>query len=287
MSARSYLFVPGDREAMLDRAAGRPADALIADLEDAVAPAERAAARSTVASWLARSDGAGPARWVRINLDTMAEDVAAVADASIAGVVVPRVRSAAELDAAGGLLAAVESRRGIAPGTIGLMPMVETAAVLEHLPAVARVPRVARLMIGEMDLGAELGIHFDDWEMWLPVRMQLVVASAAAGLPGPVGPVPRDYRDLDRVRAGTSALRRMGFRARAAIHPDQLAIINEAMSPSAEEIEDAVRIVDRFEAALAAGRGAAVDHEGRMVDEAIVRSARDLLDTARRDGATS
>ncbi len=280
MPARSYLFVPGDREAMLARAAERGADAIIADLEDAVVPDRRPAARAAVAAWLGSGSPGGCQRWVRVSRVTLAADIAVVAAPETAGVMVPKIQSADDLAEANELLSQAESHHGRPDGTFGLLPMIETAAALGDLPAIAGSPRVRRLMIGEMDLGAELGIDFDDWDVWQPIRLQVVVASAAAGLPGPIGPVARDFSDLDRLRTETTALRRVGYRARAAIHPNQVPVINAAFTPSAAEVAAAARLVEQFDAATAAGRGTAVDAEGRMIDEAAVRAARATLDAA-------
>lgn len=279
MAPRSYLFVPGDRQDMLDRAATRGADALIADLEDGVAPARRSAARTAVARWLG-GGSARPETWVRLDSNEPAPDVAAVEGAAIAGVVLPKVQSIAEIEHVAELLTAAEADAGRPPGSIAVMPLIETAAALAGVNAIAAAPRVKRLMIGEMDLGAELGIHHEDEELWLPIRLQLVVASAAAGLPGPVGPVARDFTDLEGLRDTTRRLRRTGFTARAAIHPAQISPIHECLTPTAAEVAAAARLVELFDEALAAGRGVAVDHEGRMIDEAAVRAARDTLDAA-------
>jgi citrate lyase subunit beta/citryl-CoA lyase len=107
--------------------------------------------------------------------------------------------------------------------------------------------------------------------------MQIVVASAAAGIDPPTGPVSTDFRDLDAYRAGTQALKRMGFGSRSAIHPAQVEIVNEVFTPSADELARARRLVELSDAA---GGGVCVDDEGRMVDEAVVRSARHTIATA-------
>jgi len=115
-----------------------------------------------------------------------------------------------------------------------------------------------------------------------PLRLQLVVASAAAGIAAPVGPTSTDFRDLDALRASTRALLRLGFRGRTAIHPAQVPVINEVFSPSPEEIEAARRLVTAYEDAERQGRGVLTDDHGRMVDVAVVRSARDVLARAER-----
>ncbi|MFE2757298.1 HpcH/HpaI aldolase/citrate lyase family protein [Actinosynnema sp. NPDC059335] len=264
MIPRSYLYVPGDQPAKLAKAAGRGADALIVDLEDAVALRAKGAAREAAAAYLA-----GGRAWVRVNADALAEDVAAVADApGLAGLVVPKAEPA--------LLAEVDRLLGRRP--VPVVALLETARGIRDVDAVASAPRVVRLGVGEADLAAELGLRPDDrrTEMW-PLRSAIVVASAAAGLPAPIGPVETAVRDEARLRAGTELLLRQGFRARTVLTPAQLPVVNAVFSPSPEEVAAARRVV----ALLAeAGSGVAVDEHGRFIDAAVARSAREVLDRA-------
>lgn len=263
MTPRSYLYVPGDQPRLLDGAARRGADALIADLEDAVPVPGKGTARAAVASYL----DTGTA-WVRINADTPADDLAAVADKpGLAGVVVPKAEPA--------LLSEVD--RLLGSREVPVLALLETARGVRDLHAVAESPRVVRLGLGEADLAGELHLRPgpDREELW-PIRSAVVVASAAAGLLPPVGPVHTAVRDLSDLARTTEVLLRQGFRARTAITPAQLATINAAFTPSADEVEKAHATV----ALLSAGTGVAVDADGRMVDEAVVRSAREVLSRA-------
>ena len=274
MSARSYLYVPGDREQLLAKAAGRGADALILDLEDAVAPDRKQAARETVAHYLS-SGHDGPELWVRVNAETVAEDIAAVTQPRLRGVVLAKTDGPALVALADRALSDRERALGLQPGTFAVAPLVESARGLRALDAIATAARVSHLAIGEADLCAELGITPSEGEPeLLPLRLQLVVASAAAGLAPPTAPVSTDFRDLDALRRSTQVLLRLGFRARAAIHPAQVPVINEVLTPSEEEVARARRLVEAFEAA---GSGAATDVDGRMIDEAVVRGAREVL----------
>lgn len=282
MGARSYLFVPGDRSDMLAKVGRRGADAVIADLEDAVAPARKVAAREIVSAWLGGLAEPGFEVWVRVNPGGMVDDVEAVFGPPLTGVMVPKVRSTVELVAVGEVLRRLESAAGLPLGNVGLLPIVETAQGLEAVHDLAAVPRVRRLMIGEFDLAAELGVDPANEEAFLPLRMQLVVASAAAGLESPLGPVSPDYRNLESLRAETRRLAGLGFGSRPAIHPAQVAVFNEVLTPGPGEVERARRLIELFETALSQGRGVAIDDEGRMVDEAVVKVARRVLDTARR-----
>jgi citrate lyase subunit beta / citryl-CoA lyase len=317
---RSWLYVPGHSERMLTRAAGSGADALIADLEDGVAAAQRPAARILVAQWLDAlpahpqaqpspdcppSAGAlpppgtlpppgnlplsgggavgtaadGPAVWARISPDSLTEDLDAVVRPALDGIVVAKVDDAALLERLDILLAALERDRGLPVGRIAVSPRIESARGLRRIDAIAAAPRVLLLGLGEADLVADLGLQPgpDGLEL-LPARFEAVTASAAAGLAAPVGPASVDYRDLERLRTGTTALRRLGFAGRTAVHPAQVKVINEVFTPDADEVAAAERVVAAF---TAGGGGASVAADGTMVDEAVVRSARAVLARAR------
>lgn len=275
--ARSYLYVPADRQDRLARAAARGGDALILDLEDAVPVAGKDQARELLAGWLARQRDPGCQLWVRINPATVAADIAATVTPAVAGVVVPKADPAL-LTEIGGLLAARERAEGVAAGRFGLLPIIETARGLQAATAVAQAPRVVRLGLGEADLAADLGLQLSrERAELLPLRMEVVVASAAAGITAPVAPTSTDFRDLAALRDSTRALLALGFRARTAIHPAQLPVINEVFTPSAAEIARASRLVAAFEAAERGGAGVFTDEDGAMVDVAVVRAAREVL----------
>jgi citrate lyase subunit beta/citryl-CoA lyase len=277
-SLRSWLYVPGDREDMLAKAAGRGADALILDLEDAVAPERKAPARDLVARWL-RADASGPPAWVRINPADIAADVRAVAGPALAGIVLAKAEPEG-LAALDDVLTAVEAHLD-RPWPIPVVPLIETARSLADVTAIARAPRVRNLALGQADLTAELGIDPADEIAVAAVRMPLVIASAAAGLVAPTGPTSTDYRDLAALRASTEALVRQGFRARSAIHPAQVAVINEVLTPSATDVATAREQIAAFDRA---GGGAAVGGDGVMVDAATIRAARDVVARARAAG---
>ena len=134
------------------------------------------------------------------------------------------------------------------------------------------------MQLGEHDLGAEVGIERSDDDIeFLFARSQLVFGSAAAGIGPPVGPVSVDFNDLERFRASTLTLKRLGFRSRACIHPAQVKVVNEVFTPSIMEVEQARLLVETFDDALERGSGVVRDDKGAMVDEAVVRAARRLL----------
>jgi citrate lyase subunit beta/citryl-CoA lyase len=280
MAPRTYLYVPGDQPDKLAKAHSRGADALIVDLEDAVSPSRKAAAREIAAGMLGDLVTGPGEVWVRVNdlPGHLEPDLACAVIQGLAGVVVPKVRSAEDVSVVAGAVADAEANAGLEGGVLGLIPMIETAEAILAGPAIARSDRTTRLMIGELDLAAELGIDAADDEPLLPIRMGVVVASAAAGIAPPVGPVALDFRDLIALRESTQRLRRMGFGARQVIHPAQVSVVNEILAPGEEEVAAARALVAAFDAALAAGRGIIADDEGRMIDEAVVRRARRLLD---------
>jgi len=266
MIPRSYLYAPGDEPEKLEKAVARGADAVIADLEDAVPLDRKDAARETVCAFLRARDAKGPQVWVRVNGGALLEeDVLAVAKTGPDGISLPKasLQDLARLDVL------------LADADIPVSALIETAAGVLDARAIASSPRVTRLQIGEADLTGELHIEpsGDEREL-MPLRMPIILASSATGLAPPVGPVSTDFRDLDALRASTRALKALGFGARAAIHPAQVPVINEVFTPSDEEVARARRLLELFEAA---GGGVCVDDDGRMVDEAVVRGARYTL----------
>lgn len=298
MIPRSYLYVPGSAGDRLRRAGERGADALILDLEDGVAAREKDSARAAVASYLrglapggsetggpeaGRTETGGAETWVRINGGELGRrDVTAVVMASLTGVCVPKVDGPAELGALDEVLTAVERQAGLAPGSVAVCPLIESAAGLSAAAEIARSPRVRLLQIGEADLTADLGLEPGPAALeLLMARSQVVLASRAAGLLAPMAAVSVNFGDLDRFREETLGLRRLGFRGRACIHPAQLPVVRDVFTPSAEELAEARSIVHAYQEVVARGDGAGVDHHGRMLDEAVVRSARAIIAMSR------
>ena len=270
-TARSFLFAPGGEERKLERALEAGADAVIADLEDAVAPNEKAAAR-TLATGLLGASAASAARLVRINgagTEWHHADLAALPDAGVDGVVVPKATAAA-VAAVG---AAVE---------LPIVAIVETATGLREAYAIASHPRVQALMLGAVDLGLALGLEpREDGQELLFARSSLVVDSAAAGLRAPVDRVWLDVRDPDGLTRDCAFARSLGYRGKALIHPDQVAVAHEAFAPSADELSRAREIVAAFDQAVADGRGV-VALDGEMIDLPVVERARQLLSDEKR-----
>jgi citrate lyase subunit beta/citryl-CoA lyase len=284
--ARSHLYVPGDKPEVLAKALGRGADALIVDLEDAVAPASKDAARTVVAQWLSGLPAAAdnPVQvWIRINSGEMGHtDVRAVLSPAVTGVVAAKTESAEELVALHAVLTAMEDKLELPAGSIGVVPLLESANAVLNALSIAKAPRVQRLQVGEADLRADIGVELGaDGRELLYVRSQVVLISAAAGIDPPVGPVDTNFRDTEALAESTRAVKRMGYVGRACIHPAQAAIVNEVFTPTADEVAAAKDLIARFDAAMAAGDGVCLDAQGRMVDEAVVRQARRTLSLAR------
>jgi citrate lyase subunit beta/citryl-CoA lyase len=285
VSARSYLFVPGDQPHKLQHALASGPDAIIADLEDAVAPSAKANARRTVADWLVtQSSGDHPELWVRVNSSArlLAEDVHAVVGPAVTGICLPKTHAPEQVRGLGELLGAAERQASLAEGSTRIVPLLESAAGILSARAIAEQPRVRQLGLGELDLCAEVGIDpsADEREL-LSVRVQVVLASAAAGLAPPIAPISTNFRDLDALRQSTEGLRRVGFGSRWAIHPAQVPVINLTFTPTPEQLEAARRLVERYDGALDQGVGVGVDEDGQMVDEGVVRAARRILARAR------
>lgn len=284
---RSTLYAPGDQPEKLTKAVQRPADGVICDLEDAVAPANKDAARALVTEFIRAQPTSGPALLVRINWgDLGIEDLRTLipgCGSNIAAVYVPKVSTVDELLRVSAELDVLERASGIDRGATTIVALLETARGILDARLIAEAPRVRRLAIGEADLSADLGIELtpgDEREM-LTARAAVVLASAAAGIEPPVGPVSTDFRDLAALRVSTEHLRRMGFRGRSCIHPAQIDVVNEVFTPTGAEMERAERLVRLYDEAVAAGRGVIADDGGKMIDEAVVRTARRIVDQHR------
>lgn len=285
---RSYLYVPGDQPDKMAKALRSGADGLILDLEDAVAPTAKIRARTMIIDFVASTTAPNPELWVRINQGALGlDDVTAIVGAvggSLAGLYVPKVTDSAMVRAVDEVLRPLELFAQLEPGLIRVSALLETAGGILDARRIARSPRVMRLAIGEADLAAELGVELtpgDERELLL-ARSMLVLASAEAGIEAPVGPVSTDFRDLDALRLSTVALRRMGFRGRAAIHPAQIPVINDVFTPTDDDVTRSRRIVELYDTSIAEGSGVCLNDDGKMIDEAVARSARRIVELARR-----
>jgi citrate lyase subunit beta/citryl-CoA lyase len=259
---RSYLFVPGSRPERFAKAQAAGAHAVIVDLEDAVPPAEKAAARAAIAAALPLATPV----LVRINAGGTPwfdDDLALCRHAGVAGIVVPKAEDA-------GVVARV---RAVGGERVAILPLIESALGLWNAPAIAREPGVARLLFGSIDFQLDLGLTDDELVAY---RAQLVLVARVAGLPAPVDGVTTALDDADALNRDCERARRLGFGGKLCIHPKQVALVNAAFRPTASEIAWAERVV----AAEAAAQGAAVAVDGRMVDRPVLLKARAILAAA-------
>lgn len=269
--ARSLLFVPGDRPERVEKAIRSDADAVIIDLEDAVVPAAKPAARGQAADLLASREPARPVA-VRVNgagTEWFEDDVAAAASAGADVIVLPKAEP--EL---------LETLPAACPPVLALVESAEGLAGAERL---ARHPLVVRLVLGPVDLALELGLarRRDGLELLVP-RSALVLASALAGRPPPVDGPWVELDDEQGLRDEASLARSLGFGGKLCLHPRQLGAVNEAFSPSEDEVRRAAELVSAFDAAAAEGTGV-VSVGGTMVDRPVVEQARRLLERVGHD----
>ena len=280
---RSLLYVPATRESFVAKAHTRGADAIILDLEDAVAPAEKPAARAALAAAVPQVTQAGAAACVRINrpLRMAVLDIDAAVAAGADALVLTKLMGPEHVRLLSELIAESEAAHGVPVGrTIGI-GLVESADALSSLEAIARAdPRLVALGAGGEDLATDLGAEPSPDALYLPKMMALMAARAAGILPlGFIGTVA-GLSDPEGYRAMLRRSRKLGFACASCVHPSQVAVINEEYGDSAEAIDRARRMVEAFEASLARGIGA-VTFEGAMIDEPVVERARRMLARAR------
>ena len=282
---RSMLFVPADSERKLAKAQAVPADALILDLEDSVEAARKESARERAAEFM-RDRSAIRARslWIRINAvgdRNFAADVWAAVHAEADGIVLPKPRSVADVHALAEQLDALEARMNRTIGGTKILPIAtETpSSVLALRDYASAGPRLAALTWGAEDLSAALGAStaVDEHGAWLPpyelARSLCLFAAGAAEVPA-IDTVHTDIRDLDGLRRSALAAQRDGFAGKLAIHPDQVAVLNQAFQPTEAAVAAAQAVVTAFAAANGAG---VVAYEGKMLDRPHLMRARRVL----------
>jgi citrate lyase subunit beta/citryl-CoA lyase len=283
---RSLLFVPADDVRKVDKALQSLADAVILDLEDAIAPDRKADARSAAAKCLTIRR-ALPV-YVRVNaIDTALcyDDLLAVAGGGLAGIVLPKVDSPWQLRTVDWLLTQLERTHGGVPRAHEIIPMVETAkGVLALSQICSASPRVRRVAFGAADYSSDLGLELTAEEGELAfLRSQLVHWSRVAGIEPPIDTVVMQFRDADRFRMAAERACRLGFQGKLCIHPDQVQIANAVFTPSAEAVARAEAIIEAFRAAAERG-SAATQVDGEFVDFPVVENARRVIARARHAG---
>ena len=294
-AVRSLLAVPATRRKMVEKALASEADAVFLDLEDAVAPDSKAAARGDVVSALEELDWRGRPGLYRANaLDTpyfyrdLIEVVERAGD-SLDSVMIPKVKRPEDLYAVSMLLSQLELAMELEKGKIELEAQIESAEGLANVDSIARATdRLTTLHFGPGDFAASMSMPqtsigvMDEWDEAYPghrfhyAMQRVVVAARAANLRVLDGPVA-DYRDEEGLRGSCLIARSLGFDGKWCIHPAQIGIVNEVFSPTDREVEWAKKVVAAYEEANAEGSGS-VSVDGQMVDAASIRMARTTLD---------
>ncbi len=261
MIRRSYLFVPGDRPDRFEKAWNAGADAVIIDLEDAVASEKKAEAREALAAWLSPEHRV----YVRINgtkTEWFEADIAAVAIAGLAGILLPKAEDARE----------VETVVKDLPEGATVVPILETALGIWNVRDIAEAPGVERIAFGSIDFQLDAGIDGEDEEL-LYARSRLVLASRVAGILPPLDGVTTALDNVERLTADVERARRLGFGGKLCIHPRQIETVNRGFLPSEAEIVWARRVLE----AVKATEAGAVRLGGEMIDRPVVERAKAVL----------
>jgi citrate lyase subunit beta / citryl-CoA lyase len=285
---RSWLFAPGDSEKKMEKAAAGNADIAIFDLEDAVMPEEKPAARRMVLDFLSRQPEDRSRLWVRVNpLDgphTLA-DLAAIMPGKPGGIMLPKVTGRPDVETMDHYLSAFEAVHGIAQGATKLIVLItETAAAMFTTGDYKGAPRVVALTWGAEDLADSIGASNNrnadgSYSFTYELARSLTLLGAATAGVLPIETIQGDFRNLDGLKARAEKVRRDGYRGMLAIHPAQVDVINAAFAPTPEEIAEAQEIVDIFAANPGVG---AIGYKGGMLDRPYLARAQNLLATARR-----
>ncbi len=291
MKLRSLLFVPGDSEKKFVKAAGAKgqaaADVLILDLEDAVAPSMKEAARGTVAGWIDRAGEVSAKLFVRVNpLGTGLTDgdLAAVVRPGLAGILVPKANGAQDIAAIAAAIDPLEAAAGMAPGSVKIAVVAtETPQAMFHLGSYTPPhPRLVGLTWGAEDIAAAIGATGNkepDGQWSAPFQLCRSLCLFAAGSAGvtAIDTLYANFRDPEGLEADCRKARRDGFMGRIAIHPDQVETINRCFTPSEEEVAEAQKIVDAFAANPDAGT---LGIDGKMYDIPHLKGAQQTLAAA-------
>ncbi len=280
---RSLLFAPANHPRKVEKVFDAGADAVILDLEDAVAIAEKPGARTSVIDALKLGHSC-PA-YVRVNaFDTpfCFADLQAVVREGLTGVVLPKLESAAQLQAVEWVIASLERERGLAEGSVDVMPIIETGKGLAGLAEIVAAPsRIRRLSFGAGDYTLDMNMFWSKAETELAhARSQIAMLSRAADLEPPVDTVFIHLGDIEALEHTIHLPKAMGFQGKLCIHPEQVEPVNRIFTPTQAEIAQAERYVEAFDEAEQAG-SASIQVDGYFIDYPIVEKARRTLAIAR------
>jgi len=277
---RSMLFMPMTTQRFVDGAAKRGADAIILDLEDAVAASEKERARTLVPEAAQIVSRGGADVVVRINrpMRMTVRDLEAAIGSGVYAVALPKAESPEHVQLVAEMIDEIEAERGMAIGTTKMLAMVETASAFFRIHEIAKAhPRLVGLNLGAEDFALSAGMLPEAEGLFMPKQMCVFAARGAGIMPmGFVGTVA-DFSDLEGFRQTVRRSRRLGFMGASVIHPSQIAILNEEFRPSAAEADHAQRVIAAYDKALAEGVGA-VTVDGKMIDVPIVERAKLLLE---------
>jgi citrate lyase subunit beta/citryl-CoA lyase len=283
ISARSWLFAPGDSEKKMTKAMEGDADIVLIDLEDAVAPDNKANARPMVHDFIKAHPEQRSRLWVRINPfdgPYTLLDLAAIMPARPGGIMLPKVYGRADVEKLDHCLSALEVAHGIEEGSTPVIVLItETAEAMFHTGDYKGAPRVVALTWGAEDLADSIGASSNrnadgSYSFTYELARSLTVLGAATAGVTAIETISADFKDLDALRARAEKVRRDGYRGMLAIHPAQIPVINEAFTPTAEEIAEAQEIVDVFAANPGVG---AIGWKGGMLDRPYLARAERLL----------
>ncbi len=281
---RTALFIPVHIEKFVEKAHTRGADAYILDLEDSVPLEQKAMARECVVPAARQVSQHGASALVRINLDERfaMKDIEASVDSAVKAIVIPKVESAKQVQKFAEYIDALEQMRGLKRGHTALVAMIESVAALPYLDEIAQAhPRVVAMTLGSEDFSATAGMQPVPDTLYLPNQMLAFACRRAnimpLGFPGSIA----DYSDLDAFRLTVKRAKQLGFVGAFCIHPKQVEVLNEELTPTSAEVEHAQGLLAAFEAGLAQGKGA-VEYKGKMIDLPVVERARELLQNAKR-----
>jgi len=285
---RSFLFAPGNHARKVMKVFDCGADNVILDLEDAVAKAEKAATRALVVEALKRarqSDAKRGGAYVRVNgfhTEFCYGDAVAVVGPGLDGVILPMVESREQIVAFDWLVGALEHERGLPPGGIDIIPIIETAKGIANARAIAAAgTRVKRMAFGAGDYTLDVNMEWTLGESELEhARAEMVVASRAAGLEAPIDTVWVHINDLEGLARSAKRARQLGFQGKMCIYPPQVERVNAAFTPTETEIDFARRVVAAFEKAEREG-SSSIQLDGFFIDYPIVYKAQRTLDLVR------
>ncbi|WP_155936657.1 HpcH/HpaI aldolase/citrate lyase family protein [Mesorhizobium ciceri] len=276
---RSLLFVPAHVQRYVETARKRGPDGVILDLEDSVPQDQKGEARRKLPDSVAKVAGEGTSVLVRVNrgFRALAADLDAAVMAGVDALVLPKTDSAEWVLEIANAVSELEGERNLPLGRIRFLAQIETPSALQKLAAIASAhPRMVAMALGAEDFSAAVG-GSPEFDLLLTPNLSVLFAARAAGLLplGFVGSIG-EFSDTHKLREAATRARRLGFVGALAIHPTQVAIFNEAFSPSAQELEWAHRVVAAQTDSAARGRGAfALD--GKMVDAPVIRRAREII----------